>query len=71
VQPVVPDLMGASLRDAVVGLARLGLHTRVEGEGFVVAQLPLAGEMAGPGATVSLKLARSVRHRKGSDQPSR
>ncbi len=57
----VPDLTGAPLRDAVVGLARMGLRSGVEGEGFVVGQTPLPGTELEPGGTVSLVLARRVR----------
>ncbi len=58
---VVPDLAGAPLRDAVVGLARMKLRATIEGEGFVVSQTPPPGAELEPGVTVSLSLARRVR----------
>ncbi len=57
---VVPDLAGAPLRDAVVGLARLGLAASVAGDGFVVTQDPKAGAVVEPGAVVALTLGRFV-----------
>jgi cell division protein FtsI (penicillin-binding protein 3) len=58
---LVPDLRGVSLRDAVVGLARIGLRASVRGEGFVVSQAPSPRSEVELGATVVLELARSVR----------
>ena len=39
----MPDLRGLSARDALRKMMRLGLAARVEGNGFVIAQEPVAG----------------------------
>ena len=45
----MPDLQGLSARDALRRLVKLGLTRRVEGDGFVVAQDPPAGDGARDG----------------------
>lgn len=52
--PLVVDVAGLSLRDAVRRLHALGLTVRVEGTGRVTRTKPAAGEPAVPGAPVTL-----------------
>jgi cell division protein FtsI (penicillin-binding protein 3) len=55
---VMPDLRGLSARDALRKLTRLGLATRLTGDGFVLEQAPAAGTLLIPGASCTLKLGR-------------
>ena len=55
--PVVPDLSGESLRDALALLARSGLTARVQGTGRVVRQEPTAGEVLPEGGVVRVLLS--------------
>jgi membrane peptidoglycan carboxypeptidase len=57
-RPVVPDLIGASARDAVLVLNRLGVTSRLRGVGPVVAQQPPAGTPIEAGMTTTLWLER-------------
>ena len=57
-QPVIPDLRGASAREALHTLAQLGLTARIEGSGVVVAQTPQAGSPLERGMTCTLILKR-------------
>lgn len=54
----VPDLRGASARDAVRVLSQLGLMPRVRGEGIVVSQDPSPGSPIERGGYSTLFLAR-------------
>ena len=55
---LLPDLSGLSARDALRGLARLGIVPRVRGTGVVVGQTPVSGTPVNPGARVVLRLER-------------
>jgi cell division protein FtsI (penicillin-binding protein 3) len=57
-QPVMPDLRGLSARDATRVLAALGMTTRLNGDGFVVAQSPDPGATVGAGQLGLLDLRR-------------
>jgi cell division protein FtsI (penicillin-binding protein 3) len=66
----VPDLLGLSARDAVRTLGRSGFVARLAGDGFVVAQQPIAGATLEPGALCRLVLERAqARHPQGATQP--
>jgi cell division protein FtsI (penicillin-binding protein 3) len=54
----LPDLSGLSARDALRGLARLGIVPRVRGTGVVVGQTPAPGATVGAGSPVVLRLER-------------
>ncbi len=58
----VPDLRGMSARDAVRKLVRVGMNARVSGDGFVVSQVPAAGEPIEGDAVCRLVLARWPSH---------
>jgi cell division protein FtsI (penicillin-binding protein 3) len=55
---VFPDLRGLSAREALRTLAQLGLTTRLEGAGLVVAQDPQAGSPIERGASSTIWLRR-------------
>ena len=57
-RPVMPDLQGLSLRDALRVVHELGLSMTTDGEGMVVAQSPTPGEFVEPGDTGTLTLSR-------------
>jgi cell division protein FtsI (penicillin-binding protein 3) len=57
-QPIIPDLRGASAREALRLLAQLGLSARIEGAGIVVAQTPEPGTPLERGVTCTLVLRR-------------
>ncbi|MFT4571148.1 MAG: cell division protein FtsI (penicillin-binding protein 3) [Candidatus Binatia bacterium] len=57
---VMPDLRGLSLREASRAIAFCACELDVQGEGYVVAQTPPAGESVGGDRRVSLVLARSL-----------
>jgi len=66
----LPDLRGQSARDAVRTLVKLGVHTRISGDGFVVAQDPPAGAPIAEGMVCRLTLDRSpARHSTDAGQP--
>jgi beta-lactam-binding protein with PASTA domain len=54
----MPDVRGLSAREAVRTLTAAGVAARVNGDGFVVDQLPAAGSPLQPGESCSLKLGR-------------
>ncbi len=54
----MPDLYGLSARDALRTLTRLGLTTRLAGNGVVIEQSPEAGTPLAPGGACTLKLGR-------------
>ena len=58
--PVVPDLRGASAREALRTLAQLGLTARIEGHGIVVEQSPEPGTPLERGITCTLILHRDT-----------
>jgi cell division protein FtsI (penicillin-binding protein 3) len=65
----MPDLHGLSARDAVRALSHTGLKPRIEGDGFVVDQMPRAGAAVTPGAVCILKLGRRpIQAAGGTDQ---
>lgn len=55
---LMPDLRGASLRQALATLAPLGLRVELAGQGRVVRQAPAPGDALGGDATARLVLAR-------------
>ncbi len=55
---IVPNVLGMSARDAMRTLAAAGLSPQLSGAGFVVSQVPAAGEPMGTGAC-RLILART------------
>ena len=57
---VVPDVRGYSLRDAIGHLSAVGVRTRVEGSGIVVAQNPAPGTALRPNMDCWLRLSRQT-----------
>ena len=57
---VIPDLRGASAREALRTLAQLGLTARIQGRGFVVEQSPEPGTPLERGITCTLVLDRDA-----------
>lgn len=57
-RPVVPDMTGLSLREANRLANELGMYMAPQGDGTVVAQMPLPGEFAEPGRPMTLQLQR-------------
>jgi cell division protein FtsI (penicillin-binding protein 3) len=57
-RPVMPDLRGLSLRDAIRIANAIGLSMTTDGEGVVVTQSPLPGEFVDAGGSGSLRLRR-------------
>ncbi len=55
---VMPDLLGASAREAAIAAARLGLIVELRGSGRVVEQTPPAGAEIEPGENCVLRLSR-------------
>jgi beta-lactam-binding protein with PASTA domain len=55
---MMPDLLGASAREAAIAAARLGLIVELRGSGRVVEQTPPAGEEIEPGQNCVLRLSR-------------
>lgn len=53
--PLVPDVRGEALRDAVRALHAAGFRVRVRGSGTVVSTEPSAGERAEPGSLVVVR----------------
>jgi cell division protein FtsI (penicillin-binding protein 3) len=68
-QGTVPDLRGMSAREATHTLARLGLTSRMSGDGFVVAQDPLPGAPLDAVSICRLTLDRSPASAAGRAQP--
>ena len=64
----MPDLRGLSARDAVRTLMRIGLTPRMDGDGFVIDQLPRAGAVLARGDDCVLKLGRRPVTGGGTDQ---
>jgi cell division protein FtsI/penicillin-binding protein 2 len=57
-RPVMPDLTGLSLRDAMRMTNRLQIHLTAEGDGSVIGQAPAAGTVVEPGMAGVLRLRR-------------
>jgi membrane peptidoglycan carboxypeptidase len=57
-QPVMPDMRGLSLREALRVANSLGLTMTSDGDGVVTTQSPSPGEIVEPGSTGSLRLRR-------------
>jgi cell division protein FtsI (penicillin-binding protein 3) len=56
--PLMPDLHGQSVRDALRMCAQLGLKLEAHGDGFAAQQAPAAGTEIDPGQTVRVDFAR-------------
>jgi cell division protein FtsI (penicillin-binding protein 3) len=65
----VPDLRGMSAREATHTLARLGLTSRLSGDGFVISQDPPPGEPLDAVSICRLTLDRLPARLPGSAQP--
>jgi cell division protein FtsI (penicillin-binding protein 3) len=55
----LPDVRGMSAREATHLLATIGVSVRLDGDGFVAAQTPAAGEPVEPGLVCRLQLTRA------------
>jgi len=62
-RPVMPDLSGLNLREALRFTNRLQLHMSAEGDGSVIGQSPAAGTVIEPGMTGVLRLRRQPAER--------
>lgn len=67
-RPVMPDMRGMTLRDAVRMANTLGLSPTAEGDGFVVSQTPAAGEFLSDTGRCTLILRRTVAKTSGGDR---
>jgi cell division protein FtsI (penicillin-binding protein 3) len=68
-RPIMPDLRGMTLREAVRTAGTLGLPlTSMEGDGVVVSQVPEAGSVLGPASRGSILLRRVVGVSSGSNR---
>ena len=65
---LVPDVRGLSAREAVRSLLRIGLTPRLDGNGFVLEQVPAPGTLLVPGEGALLKLGRRLPATSGSPQ---
>ena len=54
--PVVPDIKGLGLKDAMYLIENSGLKCNYSGTGHVVSQVPQAGQKAAKGSTVTISL---------------
>ena len=68
---LMPDLRGLGAREALRVLNRLGLSTRVQGSGVVVAQHPEAGTPLERGGLSVIRLGRETALDPSSGQPER
>jgi cell division protein FtsI (penicillin-binding protein 3) len=57
-EDVMPDLRGLSAREALRALTKLGMTTRMSGDGFVLEQSPAAGSELGAADACVIKLGR-------------
>jgi cell division protein FtsI (penicillin-binding protein 3) len=57
-RPVMPDIRGLSLRDALRIANSLGLTLSSDGDGVVIEQMPMPGEFVDPGNAGSIRLRR-------------
>ncbi len=55
--PMVPNVLGMGLRDALYILENHGMRVRFTGSGMVKRQAPMPGERSLKGTTVTLELA--------------
>ena len=55
-EPVVPDVNGLGLKDAIYMIENLGLRCVYTGTGHVSSQIPKAGQKVAPGSTVTIGL---------------
>ncbi len=55
-EPVVPDVHGLGLKDAVFMIENMGLECVYSGTGHVSSQVPKAGQKVAPGSTVTIGL---------------
>ena len=55
-EPVVPDLKGLGLKDAMYMIENSGFRCVYSGTGHVTSQVPKAGQKAAPGTTVTIGL---------------
>ena len=62
-RPVMPDLSGLNLREALRFTNRLQLHMSADGDGSVIGQSPAAGTVIEPGMTGVLRLRRQPAER--------
>jgi beta-lactam-binding protein with PASTA domain len=58
--PAVPDVRGLGAREAILRLARLGLVSRLTGDGVVIDQDPAPGTPLEPGTVCRLWLDRVI-----------
>lgn len=57
-RPVMPDMTGLTLREAIRVANELGMYMTPQGDGTVVAQTPLPGEFVEPGRPLTVQLQR-------------
>jgi cell division protein FtsI/penicillin-binding protein 2 len=57
-RPVMPDMTGLSLREAIRLANELGMYLTPQGDGAVATQLPLPGEFVEPGRPLTVHLQR-------------
>ena len=55
-EPVVPDVSGLGLKDAIFMIENMGLKCVYAGTGHVSSQVPKAGQKVAPGSTVTIGL---------------
>ena len=55
-EPVVPDVNGLGLKDAIFMIENMGLKCVYSGTGHVSSQVPKAGQKVAPGSTVTIGL---------------
>ena len=55
-EPVIPDVKGLGLKDAMFMIENSGLKCVYSGTGHVTSQVPKAGQKAAPGSTVTIGL---------------
>ncbi len=55
-EPVIPDVKGLGLKDAMFMIENSGLKCVYTGTGHVTSQVPKAGQKAAPGSTVTIGL---------------
>lgn len=67
-RPVMPDVRGMTLRDALRVTSALGLTMTSEGDGFVVTQSPQPGEFLSESGRGSIQLRRTVPRTSGGNR---
>jgi beta-lactam-binding protein with PASTA domain len=63
-----PDVRGMSARDAMRKLVKAGLSAQLSGDGFVIAQIPAAGDPIDDGGVCRLTLGRATIRQAASAQ---